>query len=85
MFYASAQRSGADFRTSNNTDDMMLVQLGTDNPGGSEEEQKQWTDGLRLVLKDLRHKNTKDPDVVATAISNYRREFLKDPTQVLKL
>jgi hypothetical protein len=37
------------------------------------------------VLKDLREKNTKDPDVVAAAIAEYRRKFLQDPSRVLNI
>jgi hypothetical protein len=66
-------------------DDMILVQLGTSNPGQTEEEKQEWNAGLRTVLKDLREKNTKDPDVVAAAIAEYRRKFLQDPSRVLNI
>jgi hypothetical protein len=61
------------------------VQLGTANPGRTDEEKRQWAEGLRLVLKELRQKDTRDPDVVATEIAKYRRQFLKDPSRVLNL
>lgn len=61
------------------------MQLGTANPGRTDEEKRQWTEGLKLVLKELRQKDTRDPDVVATEIAKYRRQFLKDPSRVLNL
>lgn len=65
--------------------DKLLVQLGTANPGKTNEEKQQWNDGLRLVLKDLRQQDTKDPDIVAMEIAKYRRRFLQDNTRVLNL
>lgn len=65
--------------------DMVLVQLGTANPGKTAEEKVHWATGLRDVLKELREKNTKDPDVVAAAIADYRRAFLRDPSRVLNI
>lgn len=70
---------------SNLTDDLILVQLGTSNPGRTEEEKTRWNDGLREVLKQLRSTNTRDPNTVAAAIAKYRRDFLADPTKVLNL
>lgn len=64
---------------------MILVRLGTSNPGRTPAEEQQWKEGLKLVLKDLRQKNTKDLDVVATEIASYRRRFLKDPSKILTL
>jgi hypothetical protein len=61
----------------------MLVQLGTANPGKTPEEKQQWNDGLRLVLRDLRQQDTKDPNIVAMEISKYRRQFLKDDSRVI--
>ncbi|TKA58743.1 hypothetical protein B0A49_11590 [Cryomyces minteri] len=66
-------------------DDKVLVQMGTTNPGRTNEEKQQWTDGLKSVIKELRECNTKDPDVVAQKIAEYRRNFLKDPTKILNL
>lgn len=66
-------------------DDMVLVQLGTANPGRTEEERVQWTKGLRAVLNDLRSRKIKDPEVVAAQITDYRREFLNDPSKILNL
>lgn len=73
------------FRGMGLDDDKILVQLGTANPGRTDEEKRQWTEGLKLVLKELRQKDTRDPDVVATEIAKYRRQFLKDPSRVLNL
>ncbi|KAL2358881.1 hypothetical protein BJ546DRAFT_833667, partial [Cryomyces antarcticus] len=67
------------------TDDKVLVQMGTTNPGRTNEEKQQWTEGLKSVIKELRERNTKDPDVVAQKIAEYRRNFLKDPTKILNL
>ena len=61
------------------------MQLGTNNPGRTDEEKRQWVEGLRLVLKGLRQKGTRDLDVVAEEIAKYRRQFLKDPSRVLNL
>ena len=35
----------------NKLDDMILVRLGTSNPGRTKEEEQQWNEGLKLVLK----------------------------------
>ncbi|KAJ4290569.1 hypothetical protein N0V90_010786 [Kalmusia sp. IMI 367209] len=67
------------------TCEKLLVQLGTANPGKTQEERQRWNDGLRGVLKDLRQKNTKDPNGIAMEIANYRRQFLKDDTRVVNL
>jgi hypothetical protein len=63
----------------------LLVQLGTANPGKTQEEKQQWNDGLRSVLKDLRQKNIKDPNGIAREIAKYRRQFLNDDTRVVNL
>jgi len=54
------------------------VQLGTDNPGRTEEQQSLWNHGLKDLIKDLRGQNVKDPEVVAAHIAEYRREFLEE-------
>ncbi|UPX09353.1 uncharacterized protein EKO05_0000044 [Ascochyta rabiei] len=63
----------------------LLVQLGTANPGKTQDERQQWNNGLRSVLQDLRQKNIKDPNGIAREIANYRRQFLKDETRVVNL
>ncbi|KAF9696436.1 hypothetical protein EKO04_005730 [Ascochyta lentis] len=63
----------------------LLVQLGTANPGKTQDERQQWNNGLRSVLQDLRQKNIKDPNGIARAIAKYRRQFLKDETRVVNL
>lgn len=65
--------------------EMLLVQLGTANPGKTQEEKQLWNDGLRSVLKDLRQKNIKDPNGIAREIAQYRRQFLNDDTRVVNL
>ena len=66
-------------------DDMILVQIGTQNPGRTPEEKQRWNESLKGILKDLRQLNTRDPDVVALAIAKHRREFLQDASRVLNL
>ena len=63
----------------------LLVQLGTANPGKTQEEKQQWNDGLRSVLNDLRKRRIKDPSGIAAEITRYRREFLNDDTRVVNL
>ncbi|KAF2138934.1 uncharacterized protein K452DRAFT_360700 [Aplosporella prunicola CBS 121167] len=75
----------ADSRRLNHVEDKVLVQLGIVNPGRTEEEQTEWRAGLKQVLKQLREQNVKNAESVASAITEYRREFLKDPSRVLNL
>jgi hypothetical protein len=63
----------------------LLVQLGTANPGKTQDEKQQWNDGLRNVLKELRQKNIKDPNGIAQEIATYRRQFLNDSSRVINL
>ncbi|PSN72365.1 hypothetical protein BS50DRAFT_583911 [Corynespora cassiicola Philippines] len=67
------------------TGDKMLVQLGTANPGKTHDERQRWNEGLRQVLKELRQKNTRDPNSIAGDIVHYRRQFLNDDSRVLNL
>ncbi|KAL9086827.1 MAG: hypothetical protein Q9165_006974 [Trypethelium subeluteriae] len=67
------------------TDDVVLLQMGTLNPGRNEEEKKEWTNGLRNVIKALREKGTSDAEIVAKEIADYRRDFLKDTTNTLNV
>ncbi len=64
---------------------MILLQMGTSNPGRTKEEQDQWTESLKSLLKDLRERKTKDSEVVASEIAAHRRRFLRDPSRVLDL
>ncbi|KAF1951312.1 hypothetical protein CC80DRAFT_209527 [Byssothecium circinans] len=73
------------FHNMNLNGEKLLVQLGTANPGKTPEERQRWNEGLRQVLKDLRQKNTKDPNGIAIAIAQYRRRFLNDDTRVVNL
>ncbi|KAJ4985491.1 Protein red1 [Stagonosporopsis vannaccii] len=73
------------FRSMGITGEKLLVQLGTANPGKTQEEKQQWNDGLRTVLKDLRQRNIKDPKGIALEIAKYRRQFLNDDTRVVNL
>ncbi|KAF2728510.1 hypothetical protein EJ04DRAFT_516549 [Polyplosphaeria fusca] len=80
-----AQCGGQHFKDMSITGDKLLVQLGTANPGKTPEEKHQWNAGLRLVLKELRQKNIKNPNGIAQEISRYRRQFLNDDTRVINL
>ncbi|KAF1931920.1 uncharacterized protein M421DRAFT_417653 [Didymella exigua CBS 183.55] len=73
------------FRGMGITGEKLLLQLGTANPGKTQEEKQQWNDGLRSVLKDLRQRNIKDPNGIAREIAKYRRQFLNDDTRVVNL
>jgi hypothetical protein len=59
--------------------------LGTANPGRTPEEKDQYREGLKLVIRELRQQKTQDATVVATQISKYRRQFLKDDSRVLDI
>jgi hypothetical protein len=61
------------------------VQLGTANPGKTQEERNKWNEGLRQVLKELRQNNIKDPNGIAAEIAKYRRQFFQDDTRVVNL
>ncbi|KAK4982580.1 hypothetical protein LTR50_007679 [Elasticomyces elasticus] len=76
---------GQHFRQMGITDDKMLVQMGSSNPGRDSEEKQKWTTGLKEVVKQLRAQNLKDPEIVAQRIVEYRRNFLQDPSRVLNL
>ncbi|KAF2184039.1 hypothetical protein K469DRAFT_689395 [Zopfia rhizophila CBS 207.26] len=80
---SDSQCDGQHFQGMGISGDKILVQLGTANPGKTPEEKQQWNDGLRGVLKELRLKNIKDPNVVAVEIAKYRRQFLQDDTRVV--
>jgi hypothetical protein len=64
---------------------MILVQLGTANPGKTDEEKQQFKDGLKSIIRDLRSKKTEDPEIIAGEFSNYRRHFLQDDTRVVNV
>lgn len=64
---------------------MILVQLGTLNPGKTEEDKVRWAAGLRALISNLRTEGVKDTDVVAAEIAEYRRQFFNDPSRVLDI
>lgn len=64
---------------------MILVQLGTANPGKTEEERNRWVQGLRDLLKRMRENNMTNPNTVVQEIAKYRRTFLGDPSKILNL
>ncbi len=63
---------------------MILVQLGA-TPKLSPEEQDAYSKGLREVIRDIRARNVKDFNTVASEITAYRSKFLGDNTKVLPL
>jgi hypothetical protein len=63
----------------------LLVQLGTENPGKTDEEKQKWNVGLRELIKDLRSQKVSDPDIVAARIAEYRRKFRCDDSAILNL
>lgn len=67
------------------TDNMILVQLGSLNPGRTEEDKKRWADGLRTLIGNLRTQGVKETDVVASQIASYRRNFFKDPSRIFDI
>lgn len=73
------------FRAMKISGEKLLVQLGTANPGKTPDEKQLWNDGLRGVLRELRHKGTKDTIGIAVEIAKYRRQFLNDDTRVVSL
>lgn len=83
--FRSDFRRFTNYYTTNVADDLILVQLGTKNPGQTEDERKKWTEGLKEVVKVLRQRGVNDPELVAKEIANYRRQFLGDETRVLNL
>ncbi|KAI9688208.1 MAG: hypothetical protein M1822_001714 [Bathelium mastoideum] len=58
------------------TDDAVLVQICGSNPGNDEQQKQQWTDGLKSVVRSFRETGTRDVEIAAKKIADYRREFL---------
>lgn len=61
------------------------MQLGTDNPGSTEEQKKEWNTGLKDLIRDLRAQNVKNPEVVAQHIAEYRRKFLEEQGEMFSV
>jgi hypothetical protein len=61
--------------------------LGTHNPPAhSKDEQERWNKGMGSVITQLRAANLhRDVNAIAAAISEFRKEFVGDPTKVLNL
>lgn len=61
--------------------------MGTqDIPVSGEADRKKWNEGLAAVVRELRGSNlTKDADAIASRIARFRRDFVGDPTRILKL
>ncbi|KAG9661961.1 hypothetical protein KCU95_g18060, partial [Aureobasidium melanogenum] len=70
------------FRDMGVSDDTLLLQMGMNgNPGQSAE----YRQGLRDILQEMRDNNNLETEAVATRVAQYRREFLKDPSNILGL
>jgi len=65
--------------------DKLLVQLGTENPGKTDEEKQKWNVGLKELIKNLRNQRVADSDIVAASIAEYRRKFRGDDYAILNL
>ena len=65
--------------------DKLLVQLGTENPGKTDEEKQKWNVGLKELIKNLRNQKVADSDIVAASIAEYRRKFRGDDYAILNL
>ncbi|KAH0368498.1 hypothetical protein KCU65_g4066, partial [Aureobasidium melanogenum] len=70
------------FRDMGVSDDTLLLQMGMNgNPGQSAE----YRQGLRDILQQMRDNNNLETEAVATRVAQYRRDFLKDPSNILGL
>lgn len=63
-------------------DDMVLVQLGE---APEDVSQQEYGSGLQQVIQHLRNKKVKDFNTVASEITAYRAQFLRDSSKVLPL
>jgi hypothetical protein len=64
---------------------MILVQLGNIREGSTTEEKRQYLDGMKKIIDDMRRDKVKDLTTIANKIISYRRRFLDDPSRVLPL
>ncbi|TID27063.1 protein red1 [Venturia nashicola] len=77
--------AGQHMRDMGLADNMILVQLGSLNPGRTDEDKKRWADGLRTLIGNLRTQGVKETDVVASQIASYRRNFFKDQSRIFDI
>ena len=55
-------------------------------PAHTPEEIRRWNEGLSVVVKQLRATNLgRDANAIAAKISEFRREFVGDPTKIINL
>ncbi|QDS69307.1 hypothetical protein FKW77_002873 [Venturia effusa] len=80
-----SDEAGQHMRDMGLADNMILVQLGSLNPGRTDEDKKRWADGLRTLIGSLRAQGVKETDVVASQIASYRRNFFKDPSRIFDI
>lgn len=66
-------------------DDKILVQLGSAPANLIPEHQDRFRDGLRNLVGQMRIRNVRDFNQMATEIVAYRQEFVGDKSKVLAL
>lgn len=66
---------------------MLLVELGTKaaNPARTPEDFDRYNAGLRNVISQLRAEGIRESEAVAARITQYRRDFIQDPSNILSL
>ncbi|KAG9639409.1 hypothetical protein KCU77_g19346, partial [Aureobasidium melanogenum] len=70
------------FRDMGVSDDTLLLQMGMNGNPGKNAEYRQ---GLRDILQQMRDNGLLETEAVATRVAQYRRDFLKDPSNILDL
>ncbi|KAG9545699.1 hypothetical protein KCU71_g17280, partial [Aureobasidium melanogenum] len=70
------------FRDMGVSDDTVLLQMGMNGNPGKNAEYRQ---GLRDILQQMRDNGSLETEAVATRVAQYRRDFLKDPSNILDL
>ncbi|KAI4741310.1 hypothetical protein E4T50_08272 [Aureobasidium sp. EXF-12298] len=70
------------FRDMGVSDDTVLLQMGMNGNTGKNAEYRQ---GLRDILQQMRDNGSLETEAVATRVAQYRRDFLKDPSNILDL
>ncbi|KAG9667337.1 hypothetical protein KCU60_g19427, partial [Aureobasidium melanogenum] len=64
------------------SDDTLLLRMGMNGNPGKNAEYRQ---GLRDILQQMRDNGSLETEAVATRVAQYRRDFLKDPSNILDL
>ena len=66
-------------------DDKILIQMGSQREGKTQEEKERYLQGLKEIVNDMRRDQVKDFSRVASGIAAYRKRFLQDPSRILPL